>query len=42
MPARSLRIMRSAVSAFWAAASTWKPDKVMLPVRRASLWQTWQ
>ena len=42
MPARSLRIMRSAVSAFSAAASTWKPDKVMLPVRRASLWQTWQ
>ena len=42
MPARSFRIMRSAVSALSAAVSTWKSESVMFPVRSASLWQTWQ
>ena len=42
IPARSLRIIRSAVSAISGADSTSNAWNEMLPVMRASLWQTWQ
>ena len=42
MPARSLRIMRSASWALSEAPSTVNSANETLPVSSASLWQTWQ
>ena len=42
MPARNLRIMRSAISGLSADPSTVNSANETLPVSSASLWQTWQ